>query len=112
MGNGSRKYHREAKESLEKQLSERELRRWKLDFCPRPRCDEEIGGEWTTEEHEVKYQHLTNVRVSIWVWTGLWPDTLHLLFCHLLLCEGLHICSTESKEDDSMHLCTSILEGL
>lgn len=71
-----------------------------------------MGGEWRAEEREDKYQHLTNIRVSIWGWTGLWPDTLHVLFCHLLLCQDVHICISESKEDDSIHVSTSILVGL
>lgn len=101
MGNGSRKYHRETKESPEKQPSEGKVRRWKLDFCPCPRSDEEIGGEWTTEEHENKYQHLTNVRDSVWAR----PDSLHLLFCRCCV----KICIFVVLRAKRMILCISLL---
>lgn len=39
----------EKQESLKKQPSEGEVRRWKLDFFPCPRSDDEIGGECTKE---------------------------------------------------------------
>lgn len=30
----------------------------------------------------------------MWGLMGLWPDPLQLLFCHLLLCQDLHICTS------------------
>lgn len=68
-----------------------------MDFCPCPRSGEEMGGEWRAEEHEDKYQHLTNIRVSISQISGpaygagqAFGQTLYV--CSFVICCCVKVC--------------------
>lgn len=67
-----------------------------------------MDGGWRAAESLQKYQHLATVRVGMWGLMGLWLDPLQLLFCHLLLCQDLHTC-TSLVRAKRMNLCIYLL---